>query len=93
MRPEGPDPLSTQWELLNRYPHVQWRVDNLNEIERFLQDFQARCRVDTGDRLLLQTWGGLDTYLNPGDTLLLDDKRLGIVRGQIDDSAVSDTAH
>ena len=72
--------MSTEADLLKRYPHVQWRVDNLDEIEALLIQHQARCRVDTDDRLLLQGWGGLDTHLNPGDCLLLNVDRLGIVR-------------
>ena len=72
--------MSTESDLLKRYPHVQWRVDNLDEIEALLVDHEARMRVDTDDRLLLQAVGGLDTHLMPGDCLLLDGDRLGIVR-------------
>ena len=85
--------MSTHEKLLSLYPNVQWRVDNIEEIEHLLRDHEARCRVDTGDRLLLQTWGGLDTHLNPGDCLILDGNRLGILRAQVDSSAVSDAIH
>jgi len=61
------------------YPNVQWRLDNLDEIEAMLEPFHARCRQD-GDDLLIQSIGGLDTHISPGDCLLLDGDRLGILR-------------
>lgn len=60
-------------------PNVQWRVDNWDEIQDFLKDFEARC-VPDGELLLLQAWGGLSTYLNPGDCLVLRGDSLGIIR-------------
>jgi len=60
-------------------PNAQWRLDNLDEIEAMLEPFQARCRAD-GDDLLIQAWGGLDTHLSPGDSIILDGDRLGILR-------------
>lgn len=65
-------------------PNVQWRpegsrTDNVAEFEEFLAPYHARCMRD-GDNLLLQAWGGLNTHLEPGDCLVLDGDRLGIVR-------------
>lgn len=69
-------------------PNVQWQVDNWDEIQDFLKPFEARCAPD-GDRLLLQAWGGLSTYLEPGDCLILNGDSLGIVRAP----AESDSQH
>lgn len=71
-------------ELLEQVDWAQWRpegntTDNLREIEALLVNHHARCRRD-GDRLLLQAWGGMDVHLEPGDCLVLDGDRLGIVR-------------
>lgn len=85
--------MSTEQDLLSRYPNAQWKVDNLEEIEHLLRDHEARCQLDENDTLLLQGWGGLDTRLNPGDCLILDGSRLGIIRAKTDDAAPSDTAH
>ncbi len=61
-------------------PNVQWKVDNLEEIEALIQPFEARVALDSGDRLLIQAVGGLNTHLDPGDCLLLDGASLGILR-------------
>ncbi len=60
-------------------PNVQWRCDNIDEIQDFIKDFEARCIPD-GDRLLLQAWGGLNTVLEPGDCLVMRGDSLGIIR-------------
>lgn len=63
---------------------VMWIVegdltDNIVEIQNFLEPFEARCKR-FGDALLLQGWGGMNTELAPGDCLVLDGNRLGIIR-------------
>jgi len=60
-------------------PSVQWQVDNWDEMQDFIKDFEARCIPD-GDNLLLQAWGGLNTVLHPGDCLVLRDNSVGIIR-------------
>lgn len=75
-------------ELLDKLPWVQWRpegdlTDNQDEVETFLEEFETRC-MRMGDNLLLQAWGGLNTELKPGDCLVLDGQRLGIVRAQVE---------
>ena len=65
-------------------PVVMWKVegdltDNIEEVRAFLEPFEARCKR-FGDALILQTWGGLNTELAPGDCLVLDGNRLGIIR-------------
>ena len=65
---------------------VMWKpegglTDNLDEIQEFLAVYEARCKR-SGDNLLLQAWGGLNTELAPGDCLVLDGDRLGIIRSQ-----------
>ena len=64
-------------------PNIQWTLDNIEEIEKMLEPFEARVAKD-GDRLLIQAWGGLSTHLDPGDCLLFDDNRLGILRAPAD---------
>lgn len=64
---------------LANLPNVQWKCDNLDEMEDFIKDFEARCIPD-GDCLLLQAWGGLNTALNPGDCLVRRDDSIGIIR-------------
>lgn len=54
-------------------------TDNIGEIREFLEPFEARCKR-FGDNLLLQAWGGVNTELAPGDCLVLDGSRLGIIR-------------
>lgn len=84
-----PDP----GELLDRLPWAQWRPegdtsDNMADIEELLSGHETRMKRD-GDRLLLQGWGGLNTHLEPGDCLVLDGDRLGVVRA----AAASDLQH
>ncbi|MCH8228098.1 MAG: hypothetical protein IIC63_06765 [Proteobacteria bacterium] len=64
---------------LANMPNVQWKVDNWDEMQDFIKDFEARCIPD-GDRLLLQAWGGLDTVLEPGDCLVRRGDSIGIIR-------------
>lgn len=76
--------MPTTEELLEKLPWVQWRpegdlTDNQAEIEQLLAKHHARCKRE-GDRLLLQAWGNLNTHLEPGDCLVLDGDRLGVVR-------------
>lgn len=60
-------------------PNAQWRLDNIEEIERLLEPFHARVARDD-DRLLIQAFGGLNTHLDPGDALILKGDSLGILR-------------
>jgi len=65
-------------------PTVMWKpegdlTDNIKEVEHLLIAHEARCKR-VGDNLLLQAWGGLNTELAPGDCLVLDGDRLGIIR-------------
>ena len=71
--------LSTHSEILSKLPNVQWRLDNIDAIAAFLDKYEARVARD-GDRLLVQAYGGLDTHLDPGDCLILEGDKLGILR-------------
>lgn len=76
--------MPDQDELLDRLPWAQWRpegdlTDNLVEVEQLLSAHHARCKR-IGDDLLVQAWGGMNVTLGPGDCLVLDGDRLGIVR-------------
>jgi hypothetical protein len=68
-------------------PWAQWRPegnvkDNQSDIEALLANHHARCKRD-GDNLMIQAWGGLSTHLEPGDCLVLDGDRLGVVRASL----------
>jgi len=75
-------------------PNVQWQVDNLDEIRDFIKAFEARAAQD-GDMLLIQAWGGLNTWLNPGDCLVLRGDSLGIIRvpTEVDTAGPQGSAH
>ncbi len=60
-------------------PNVQWKVDNVSEIDALLVDHVAVLEV-SGDQLRIRGPGGLEIILNPGDCLLRDGDRLGTVR-------------
>ena len=64
---------------LANMPNVQWKVDNWDEMQDFIKDFEARCIPD-GHRLLLQAWGGLDSVLEPGSCLGRRGDSIGIIR-------------
>jgi len=64
---------------VGKYPNVQWKVDNIEQIEKLLEQHETRVK-QIDDNLLIQGWGGLNIMLEPGDCLMLDGDRLGIVR-------------
>ena len=65
-------------------PYVQWRVENVEEVDRFLEDFEVRMKLIPGDQLLIQGLGKLMIQLSPGDCLVLFDEggvaSLGYIR-------------
>lgn len=70
-------------------PWVQWRVENEEEMARFLEDFMVRMIRIPGDQLLIQAAfsKGSDIQLSPGDVLVLwpataesPGEQLGVVR-------------
>lgn len=66
-------------------PWVQWRVENHEEMARFLEDYQVRLKPIPGDQLHIQTAHTRgDIQLSPGDCLVILEhsgrKRLGVVR-------------
>lgn len=65
-------------------PWVQWRVENIEEVVRFLEKFECRMRQIPGDQLLIQGWAGMNLQLSPGDCLVLADnggkEQLGVIR-------------
>ncbi len=61
--------------------YIQWRVENQEEVARFLEDFMCRIRPIPGDQLLIQgAFTGADIQVSPGDVLVLNNGRLGVVR-------------
>ena len=53
-------------------PWVQWRVENMEEMARFLETFEVRLTPIPGEQLLNQTkWTRRDVHTAPGDTLHL----------------------
>lgn len=67
-------------------PWIQWRVENVEEMIRFLEDYEVRMIPALGDQLLIQTrYTGGDIQLSPGDCLVITKmeggrERLGVVR-------------
>ena len=69
-------------------PWVQWRVENVEEFERFLEDFEVRMKRIPGDQLLIQgAWHRWSIQLSPGDCLVLwpasaerPREQLGVIR-------------
>jgi len=57
----------------------QWQLDNLDDLKDFLKDHVAEWETD-GSALRIRGPDGLEIILNPGDCLLLDGDRLGVVR-------------
>ena len=61
--------------------YVQWRVENQEEVARFLEPFMVRLSPIPGDQLLIQgAITGMDLQVSPGDVLILQNGRLGGVR-------------
>lgn len=58
---------------------VQWRVENIDELARFLEGFDVRMRPIPGDGMLVQArYTHMNLQLSPGDVL--------IVKPAVDDS-------
>ncbi len=57
----------------------QWKLDNLAELDALLKDHVAMWETD-GSALRIRGPEGLEIILNPGDCLLLNGDRLGVVR-------------
>ncbi len=60
-------------------PNAQWKIDNQPELEKILADFAVQFER-SGDHLLITGPMGLEIELAPGDCLLLDGERIGVVR-------------
>lgn len=66
-------------------PWIQWKVENVEEMLRFLEPYEVRMVAIPGDQLLIQTrWTCGDIQLAPGDSLVVMEyegvSRLGVVR-------------
>ena len=66
-------------------PWIQWRVENVEEMLRFLEPYEVRMVAIPGDQLLIQTrWTRGDIQLAPGDSLIVVEQdgmpRLGVIR-------------
>lgn len=68
-------------------PWIQWRVENIEEMVRFLEDFEIRMHLALGNALLIQGHGKLNLQLSPGDCLVLwpataerPREKLGVIR-------------
>lgn len=62
-------------------PTVQWRGDNAAEVEHLLRNHLARADKH-GDKLHVMGLGGLDITLELGDSVVIEDDRLGVMRRQ-----------
>jgi hypothetical protein len=63
-------------------PTAQWNGDNAQEIEHLLRHHVARADKD-GDCCHIIGLQGLDIRLNPGDRLVVEGDRLGVLRTAI----------
>lgn len=69
-------------------PWVQWQIENIEEIERFLEPYQVYTRRIPGNQLLvLGIINAMSLQLSPGDCLVLHPPtheyphdRLGVIR-------------
>lgn len=67
-------------------PWIQWRVENIEEMLRFLEPYECRMAPIPGDQVLIQTrFTAGDIQLSPGDCLVIvklegGRERLGVVR-------------
>ena len=66
-------------------PWIQWKVENVDEMLRFLEPYEVRILPIPGDQLLIQTrWTRGDIQLAPGDSLVVMEyrgtPRLGVIR-------------
>lgn len=53
-------------------PWVQWRVENVEEMLRFLEDYDVRIREIPGHQIVIQgRYTGMNLQLSPGDCLVL----------------------
>ena len=60
-------------------PNAQWKLNNQPELEKLLTDFALQFER-SGDHLLITGPLGLEIELAPGDCLMIDGERLGVVR-------------
>ena len=60
-------------------PNAQWRIDNIADIENLLSEHVVSLEKH-GDQLRIRAPDGLEIILNPGDCLLRDGDRLGVMR-------------
>ena len=92
------DRVKISQEFLNRLPKptdmpdlpwIQWRVENIEEMVRFLEPYEVRMQPIPGNQVLIQTrYTGADIQLSPGDCLVIVTQegllgkfeRLGVVR-------------
>ena len=67
-------------------PNAQWKINNQPELETLLADFAVQFER-SGDHLLITGPMGLEIELAPGDCLLLDGERIGVVRVPVEAKA------
>ena len=61
--------------------YIQWRVENEEEVARFLEPFMVRIKALPGNQIMIQgAFTGMDIQVSPGDVLVLKDNQLGVVR-------------
>jgi hypothetical protein len=66
-------------------PWIQWRVENMEELDRFLEEFVVDIRRVPGDQVVIRTPElNSEIQLSPGDCLVMLPHqgrwRLGVVR-------------
>ena len=59
-------------------PSAQWRLDNQHEIEALLAEYVVTTER-SGDSLLITGINGMEVELKPGDCLITENGRLGVL--------------
>ncbi len=67
-------------------PNAQWKLNNQAEIEKLFPDFVVQFER-SGDHLLLTGPMGMEIELEPGDCLMVDGERVGVVRVPVEAKA------
>ena len=64
--------LDTPSDMPSDLPWIQWRVENIEEMIRFLEPYEARMVPIPGDQVLIQTrFTHASIQLSPGDCLVV----------------------
>jgi len=76
-------------DLPSGIKYIQWRVENIDDVARFLEPFVCRLRKILGDQIIVIFPGGGNLQLSPGDCLVVIPKesetqtdKLGVIHAK-----------